>query len=106
MQIAGIQFDLILIRVGRGIAAEHVEEKTSMQTMQFNLRALETGTGQAQQRRTMHITVTQNTSASTELRSPYSDAESKSLQGSKPDIDLVGIQGIRIAGSEDGLHYI
>ncbi|KAH9920622.1 uncharacterized protein B0H18DRAFT_589125 [Fomitopsis serialis] len=41
LQIAGIQFDLILIRVNRGIAAEHVEAQTSMQTMQFNLRALD-----------------------------------------------------------------
>ena len=102
MQIAGIQFDLILIRVGRGIAAEHVEAKTSMQTMQFNLRALDPAV--QVQRPAMQITVTQDTSASTELRSPYSDVESKSLRGSKPD--LVGIRSIRIAGSDDELHYI
>lgn len=99
MQIAGIQFDLILIRVGRGIAAEHVEARTSMQTMQFNLRALDA----AQVRHPgMHITVTQDTSASTELRSPYSDIESK--KGSQHD--LVAIQDIGIAITDDELHYV
>ena len=77
-------------------------EGGTMQTMQFNLRALDPAV--QVQRPAMQITVTQDTSASTELRSPYSDVESKSLRGSKPD--LVGIRSIRIAGSDDELHYI
>lgn len=101
MQIAGIQFDLILIRVGRGIAAEHVEARTSVQTMQFNLRALDTTPGQTR-RPVMHISVTQDTSVSTELRTPYSDIENK--KGGQGD--LMGIQSIRIAGMDEDLHYI
>ena len=91
MQIAGIQFDLILIRVGRGIAAEHVEEKTCMQTMQFNLRTLDRST----HRPNVHISVTQDTSMSTELRSAYSDMESK--KGSPREL----VQSVRIAGVDD-----
>ncbi|KAI0715707.1 hypothetical protein C8Q72DRAFT_190678 [Fomitopsis betulina] len=101
LQIAGIQFDLILIRVGRGIAAEHVEARTSVQTMQFNLRALDTTPGQTR-RPVMHISVTQDTSVSTELRTPYSDIENK--KGGQGD--LMGIQSIRIAGMDEDLHYI
>ncbi|KZT66479.1 hypothetical protein DAEQUDRAFT_767946 [Daedalea quercina L-15889] len=91
LQIAGIQFDLILIRVGRGIAAEHVEAQTSMQTMQFNLRALD----RPAQRPGVQISVTQDTSMSTELRSAYSDIESK--KGSPHEL----VQSVRIAGIDE-----
>ncbi|TFY60916.1 hypothetical protein EVJ58_g4847 [Rhodofomes roseus] len=90
LQIAGIQFDLILIRVGRGISTEHVEAQTSMQTMHFNLRALD----RSKQRPGMQISVTQDTSLSTELRS-FSDIESK--KGSPHEF----VQTVRVAGIDD-----
>ena len=40
VQLAGIQFDLIVVRVGRGIAVEHLEAQTSRREMQINLRAM------------------------------------------------------------------
>lgn len=91
LQVAGIQFDLILIRLGRGIAAEHVEAQTKSAAMQIHLRSLDP---HPPQQPVIAVSVTHDTTTtmSHELRMVNSDAALKS--GSVDDV----VQTIKITG--------
>ena len=94
MQVAGIQFDLIIIRLGRGIAAEHVEAQTKSAATHINLRNLEANTA-LQPSVAVSAAHDTNTTVSHELRMVPSDV---ALKKCAEDDRLHGVKLREIGG--------
>lgn len=94
LQVAGIQFDLILIRLGRNISAEHLEAQTKSATMQIHLRNRNFDPHLGQQP-VIAVSVSHDTATtmSHELRMVHSDTTFKT-DGTDDGAKTVKITGI------------